>query len=208
MTGDLFDTVDQLKTRAREAMRAGDYPAALSDLGDAIALLADAHNDAHTVHPQDVHRELADCYGILGNIYRRMGDLLKALDMFERGAAFEGDACTNRTNAIILALMVDPASYANVRPTILEAVAILQRSANGARPDEWWTWSDLGLMRALSGDREGALAAFDRMQQAGAAQEGIASVNKLLGVLHGALDEYEPDLAAHIAAVRAHLSTL
>ncbi len=210
MTGDLFQHVGDLKESARGLMRSGDYSAALDALSDAVTLLLDAHEQSGTsgaIDAGDVRRELAACYGILGNIFRRMGDPVQALAMFKRGAAYEDDVCENRTNAIILTLMMHPEQLDAIRPSVLEARAILQGQVADARRDDIWAWSDLGVMRLLSGQHEPGRAAFERVVALGAAPAARASIERLLGVLSEALADSAPETAQAIGVARRVLES-
>lgn len=207
MTDDLFQHVGDLKESARELMRGGEYAAALDALSDAVTLLLDAHERPGAIDARAVRRELAACYGILGNIFRRMGDPVQALAMFKRGAAYEDDVCDNRTNAIILTLMMHPDQLDAIRPSVLEARAILQGQVEDARHDDVWAWSDLGLMRLLSGQYEPGRAAFERVVALGASAATRASIERLLHVLDEALADSAPETAQAIAAARRVLGS-
>src|ERR1700693_4132274 len=170
---DIFLQVTTLKESAKANRDFSDYESALEDLNQAVEVLmqeaSTTHEDSYKDH---IDRELADCYGMKGGIFRRLAQtkqsdaklfklyLEKAKDCYKNGKEFEKDDSYNLSNFIIINILIDPMQLIYQQPSIADVLAKIQEQVMGKRRDQWWAWSDLGLFKLLSGDKQGALEAY------------------------------------------------
>jgi len=193
---DIFLQVTTLKESAKANRDFSDYESALEDLNQAVEVLmqeaSTTHEDSYKDH---IDRELADCYGMIGGIYRRLAQinesdsklfksyLEKALDSYKNGKEIEKDDSYNESNFIIINILINPMQLINQKKEILEVLSKIQEQVKGKRRDQWWAWSDLGLFKLLSGDKQGALEAYSQFKQKGARETDYESTLAVLSDL-------------------------
>jgi len=131
---DLSDRLNPYKMRAQrykkaamQAKREGDLDRANAEFEEARYVMGEAFAEiesggrfnATLVGPvdqatKDQASELADCWGILGGIYREEGDIKKAIDAYDSGYKFEKEpkyeiqSTYNTVNRLVLPLLTHP----------------------------------------------------------------------------------------------------
>jgi tetratricopeptide (TPR) repeat protein len=111
-------------------------------------------------------RELVEVHGARAGLLRRVGDAASALEAYSIGAALERqfvpESTYNRTNEIKYGLLTGMANLTDLSPDIevLEREMTRSLNENPELGDSGWAWADLGDLRALRGDREGAERAY------------------------------------------------
>jgi hypothetical protein len=190
--------VEKLKQKAKSDRDFDDLPAALSKLEKCIELLRHELTDSAELPEHEdaafrskIEKELADCYGMSGGIYRRAAmrasgherdkQLESAQTMYELGAGFERDDSYNLTNTIVIPLLRDPGLIVPLQPEIARARdKVRQQVEGGPRGKQWWAWADLGLLSLLVGDLNGALHAYAQFRRLGAgAMDYQSTINVL-----------------------------
>jgi tetratricopeptide (TPR) repeat protein len=213
---DLTRVVARAKSRKEEAKdlrEEKNVAAAVQLLERAVALLTDAAvavrlDDA--VAPgkpmRDLATQLADCLGMLGGNYRRLGALERARDCFERGRRYEESpllmvmSSYNAVNAIVTAILSQAGDPDTQRGKLQSAVAVISRQVRGERRSDQWAWADLALCHLLLGDRDAALRSYARMRDLG----GDGAMRSIVPVL----DELRPAAASRAADIAAALEAL
>ena len=196
-----MEKVDSLKGRAQTNRDFGDYSAALEDLDNAIAHLDSTLKALETDTSEQVEtlryklaRELGDCYGMKGGIYRRQDDLENAEATYEAGRKYEQDFnipdTYNRTNVIVLRLLRDPHDHAALRPIILDCWEIVHDQIKGKNKNKWWAWADFGLLNLLRVNleetedqahfRQEARNAYEQFKKNGAGMQHFESTIEVL----------------------------
>jgi tetratricopeptide (TPR) repeat protein len=157
-------------------------------------------------------RELADCYGIKGGIYRRQGKLEDAKAMYEAGFKYEQDYnipdTYNRTNVIVLRLLLDPGDHKALGQTIEECRVIIQDQVKGKNKNKWWAWADLGLLNLLSVNlketdrrafyRKEAHNAYEQFKNSGAGMQHFESTVEVLKQLKQSFEKVDKATASLI----------
>jgi hypothetical protein len=196
--------VAKLKQEAKAARDFEDFQTAASVLDKAIEILLGEWNHLRSeVGPEMgayrsvVEKELADCYGIKGGLYRRAAMeasgaekdalLADAERMYKEGSRFERDDSYNLTNTIVIPLIRNPACLHELQPKAVEARDEVGRQLQGVRATQWWAWADLGLLNLLVGDYDGALQAYAQFGRAGAQSKDFKSTISVLEDLRRAL---------------------
>jgi tetratricopeptide (TPR) repeat protein len=150
----------------------------------------------------DLARLLADCHGRKGGIYRRKGELEKALESYRLGwdqeQKYEIVDSYNLTNALMLSVLLDPAALTAKQEEIKRAADTVERQVRSTRGDQWWAWADLGLLSLLRRDTaswQKAQAAYEQYALAGARAPDFASTIGVLQQCHDQLAATAPDVA-------------
>ena len=211
---DVMADVSLVKDEAKLLRDGHDYKGAIVLLQQGIELINRSGWDKGLgagSQPTDAQRKmawhLADCYGMLGGNYRRANDLDKAIGAFDLGRACEEDprlrvsSSYNTVNAIVARIESGRGEVASHIKVLRLATATLERqifdpemAADSRRADRW-AWADLGLCRLLSGDEEGALAAYRRFAELGDAAS-IRSSSEVLQRLADTLEKHGDSAAA------------
>lgn len=166
---DVLEQVSGLKGSAQTNRDFEDYPDALQDLDDAILCLDSALRELEGKDPGEVEhfetlrlklaREIADCYGMKGGIYRRQEKLEDAEAMYGEGGKYEHDYnipdTYNRTNVIVLRLLRHPKDHEALGAIIRASRDIVQDQVKGKNKNKWWAWADFGLLSLLSVNLKG-----------------------------------------------------
>jgi tetratricopeptide (TPR) repeat protein len=201
----LTSLVKAAKEEAKDLRDDNDMPGAIDVLKDTIARMEESPLAVELVTEgpasEPVRRlatQLADCWGMLGGNYRRLGDLKDAQEAFERGRVYEKsdrlqvDSSYNLVNAITLPLErghgLRAADLAN---DLREAVRSIERQVNGKRRTDRWAWADLAECRLLLGERDQALLDYERARDLGD-EETTRSIVAVLQRLHSAMRRSDP----------------
>jgi tetratricopeptide (TPR) repeat protein len=202
-----FSLVAKLKQEAKAARDFDDFSIALEALDKAIKLLKTALENGLALPENqrpapisDIKRELADCYGMKGGLYRRESTghhgaqrdalLAKAEEMYESGAALEQNDSYNLTNTIVIPLLRNPDRLPELRPKAIAARDEVQRQVDGPRRSQWWAWADLGLLNLLAGESSRALQAYAQFGRVGAQVQDCQST---INVLHDLKNNWPSD---------------
>lgn len=189
------------KEEAKEFRDDGDIVAAIDTLLGAVATLdgSPLAKDLTLVEvpsPQQkkLAFQLADCLGMLGGNYRRLGELTHALAAFVRGQEIEESeklevpSSYNLVNAITLPLEMKTQTPTQLQPALNRAVAAIKRQVDHEeRRNDRWAWADLAECQLLLGDLDDAKDSYARMCELGNA-DTIVSVVAVLRRLKVALE--------------------
>lgn len=181
--------------------------AARKDLVSAVKLLEDAQKHTNNEeYKRALARELADCYGMLGGIYRRKAEqegsesnLKDAATMYERGLQSEADDSYNLSNSLVISILLDPSSLEEKQIEIKDAISKVQTQIRGQRRDQWWAWADLGLFNLLIGDIFAAQDAYKQFISLGARSSDCKSVIAVLRNLYAVLSTVGSPFAQSVA---------
>ena len=134
----------------------------------------------------EVAKELADCWGILGGVYRAQGDLANASAAYDRGFAYESGrrfnilSSYNLVNRLVVRILQRPGllsappppvgdvagALAKTMPELLREAAVeIERQIRDGRKDRTWAQADLVMVRLLGG-LEGVDAALAALEDA------------------------------------------
>lgn len=190
---EVLKEVSRLKGSAQTDREFEDYDSALQTLDDATTLLDPLLSEIKKVKDTEqvehyetlrfkLARELSDCYGMKGGIYRRLGALDLAENMYEKGAQYEQGFnipdTYNRTNVIVLKLLRDPNKLEALGEMIRASRNLVQDQVNGKNKNKWWAWADFGLLNLLIANledsehpgffRNEAHSAYEKFKETGA----------------------------------------
>lgn len=201
----LLEEVGNLHRRSRAYTQRERFPEAARYLEEAIALLEPELSAARERETESgvaprLALSLADTYGRLGGVLRRMGDLGQARAAYRKGAELEGDPALQlvnsycSTNALVLEFLLsgEGPEYAD-RVRAARQTTLAQ--AEGPRREDWWAWAEVAILAVLLGDAEAATGAFERFSRAGARPADIDSVTPVLAEI-AARAEKSPDVAS------------
>ena len=123
---DLFETVRDLKTKAKNRRDLGRYQKGIEILGKAISLLTQELNANKALECKSkIASELSDCHGLTGGIYRRWGlasaneqergeRLIESIKAYDKGYEFESkekygiDDSYNLLNRLLGRILFEP----------------------------------------------------------------------------------------------------
>jgi tetratricopeptide (TPR) repeat protein len=213
VTSPIFATADRLSALAKRHSARGEHEEATQLQREAVKIYRDIYNQ-RILDPADseidnrerneVAHRLADQEGRLGGVYRRAGQLRPALDSYTRGAELEIewqlDDTYNRTNKIILALLLDPENLPALVGEIEQTADLVRSQVDRTRRDQWWAWADMGLLSLLSGRPRDAMWAYDHFADTGARRGDYESTISVLRELKAALSAAAPERSAELAA--------
>lgn len=122
----------------------------------------------------EVAKQLADCWGVLGGVWRAQGELASAREAYDKGYRYESSrrfnilATYNRVNRLIVRILQNPELLADPPPLITdmeeherktmpellgEAAEEIKRQMHAGRQDKAWAAADLAMVRLLGGLR-------------------------------------------------------
>lgn len=203
---DVLMQAKRLKESAKANRDFDELEEALNDLNKAISYLIpiDAQVEDGD-YKTALRRELADCYGMMGGIYRRLankGDLKRNLEesaeMYRKGLVYEIDDSYNLSNSVVIPILIDPLNLKKQQKEIREGIKLIQEQVRGKRKDQWWAWADLGLFNLLIGDDAEALKAYRHFTKVGARAQDYESTLSVLRELKDVLHETEATVAQSI----------
>jgi hypothetical protein len=182
------DALEAQKHAPEEARE--QFEMAAETVRDAIGYLrrlGDPDPRALDLAPEDeveIARQLADCWGMLGGVYRAAGELSNAKDAYDTGAVYEKSPrfrilnTYNQVNRLVVRILEQPDLLSPagdvvtdlperrdvpMRALLREMADEIERQLHEGRPDRPWALADLLMVRVL-GELEGvgaALAALD-----------------------------------------------
>ncbi len=199
---------DAYRKRDREADALAAFKKGADFLQEAVLKLKAADGG-------DVPTDLAETYGALGGLLRRIGDARQddALQAYSDGARLEKDfnlsSTYNRLNAIKLNLLKGKRSLAELE----NEIALLANSIEGnLRTDSelresGWAYADLGDCYVLSGNLDDAKDAYEKFIKK-AEINSPESTLMILGQLAEKLIELRDPLADRVTSAIESLKTL
>jgi tetratricopeptide (TPR) repeat protein len=176
VTNPIFAAADGLSAKAKRHSARGEHEEAIRLQREAVETYREIYNQR--IHDpvdseidererNEVAHRLADHEGRLGGVYRRAGQLGPALDSYTRGTELEIewqlDDTYNRTNKIILALLLDPGNLSALVAEIEQTADLVRSQVDRTRRDQWWAWADMGLLSLLAGRPRDAMWAYDHL---------------------------------------------
>jgi tetratricopeptide (TPR) repeat protein len=153
---------------------------------------------------QKLAGEVADCFGISGGAYRRMGKIDEAIEMYDKGYEYEANpdyeiqSSYNLVNRIVLRILENPILLHEMRNSIKEAISILQNQIKSTRDRDWWAWADLGLLRILNYENDLALEAYKKIKSLGPSESNIESMINVLKSLETQIISVDRNLSSSI----------
>jgi tetratricopeptide (TPR) repeat protein len=214
----IVDLAKAAKEEAKDLRDDGDVPGAIRVLLDTLAqmdqspLAAKLESDRPSAPVKRLAGQLADCLGMLGGNYRRIGELERARQTFGRGRIYEEssrlgvNASYNLVNSITLPLESGAATPSDLTADLRGAVEALERQVEGNRRTDRWAWADLAECRLLLGELDQALKDYERVRDLGD-DDTLRSVVTVLARLEEALKSSDPSVASHLSDAIAALSS-
>lgn len=210
---DLTANIAALKKEADGYKTDREYRDAIGTLRDAIELIDrsgwESDPSLKREERNNIAWHLADCLGMMGGHHRRLGQLERALEAFERGRQYEKnqqyriDSSYNTVNAIVVPIESGSRDATSQGAALREAVATLEYQIHSpemgekSRKRDRWAYADLGQCRLLLGDvREAATAYEDFIRLSNAGE--IGSACRVLTSIAGALDKMQDDKARFV----------
>src|SRR5580704_8326901 len=198
------------KEEAKDRRDAGDIVAAVEVLEETVKALSAsplaagleaAASPSKPMH--DLASQLADCLGMLGGNYRRLGRLSDAQAAFESGRVYEESpslevmSSYNLINAITLPIESDGRALSAQRPYLEKAVTAISRQVRDDRRNDRWAWADLAQCQLLLGDEAEAIQSYRRVRDLGD-EDTVASVTAVLERLGNAVPVLKSRILAAI----------
>jgi tetratricopeptide (TPR) repeat protein len=212
---EVLDTVQHLKDSAKTNRDFGDFYEALDDLEEAIEILKQElaaveqfgppKEETQVLLRQKLGSELADCHGMAGGVYRRLGDFARSSAMYEAGRGYEQDPAYglvdsyNLTNSIVVQILADGRNLFTLHQEILNAAETVDRQVEEKRREQWWAWCDVGVLALLNRNSERAREAYRRFKEKGALAKHFDSTIEVLEGLRDALKPVEPSISSSIS---------
>jgi tetratricopeptide (TPR) repeat protein len=136
-------------------------------------------------YKEELRKELADCYGMAGGLYRRLEDYENSAQMYRQGKEYERDDSYNLVNSIVVPILQHPEKLEDeeTKHEIHAARKIVEEQVKEKRRRQWWAWADLGLLCVLADDVEGAVNAYDKFKETGARAQDYESTRAVLDTL-------------------------
>jgi tetratricopeptide (TPR) repeat protein len=169
-TGDIQRTVTLHRRRGDALTRAGRDDEANQAYEKALRVIDGAMADPSVMEEAAVDpvkaADVADLLGVRGGLLRRLGRLDKALESYQAGAEIETrhnlPVTYNRANAAKVALISGNRSLGQLHEELVALGEALERrlSTDERAADDAWLWADLGDVRLLLDDEDGAVAAY------------------------------------------------
>lgn len=136
----------------------------------------------------EVAEQLADCWGMLGGVYRAQGDLEQSKLAYDSGYRYESSKrfnilnTYNQVNRLVLRIILNPELLADVPPLVTDgadnekrpmldllhdAADEIERQLREGRRDRAWALADLVMVRVLGrlDGIDGALSALDESSE-------------------------------------------
>lgn len=137
-----------------------DFDSAIENLDRAISYLEPMlieleEMDSHQASEDKLKlaKELADCYGSKGGIFRRQKLLEDAEKMYKKGCNYEVKYkipdTYNQINVIVLKLLRNPDEHVKLEPIISNSLKIIEQRVIDKDKNNWWAWADFGLLNLL-----------------------------------------------------------
>lgn len=218
---DLNRDIIALKKEAEASKSDRDYEGAIDVLRYAVALIDSTGWETDTSLKRDERNQvawhLADCLGMIGGHYRRLGQLGEALKNFERGRQFEQDpqyridSSYNTVNAIVVPIETRSHDATSQEAALRKAVKTLEyqiyspEMGEKSRKPDRWAYADLGQCRLLLGELKEATAAYDDFIRLSNAGE-MGSASRVLKGIADALVEMHDDKALVVTSGIARLN--
>lgn len=221
---DILQTVTLYRSQGDAAARRGKDEEAKEAWNTGLSL-SDKGFDALSIPPAvtpaearsrdlEVATEAAELLGVRGGLLRRLGRNRDALENYRYGSVWEASRdlaqTYNRTNAIKLALIVGDRTVAQLHDELVSFRDALERrlSTDERAAEAAWLWADLGDVRLLLGDDQGAGSAYRDF----AAKARTESPTATLAVLREIVDALEkhgdPDAARTAATLNKVEATI
>lgn len=192
---DLTNELEPLKRRSRyhrnealEALKEGDTEQAAEEFESSREAIRDALHRLQDLGTPDlsslkraseaeitIAEQLADCWGILGGVYRSQGNLDEARNAYDKGYEYESNtrfnvlSTYNRVNRLVVRILQNPDLLSDSSPQVvdIEEPATMrhllrktdeeiERQLREGRRDRAWALADLAMVRLL-----GSLQNFD-----------------------------------------------
>jgi hypothetical protein len=162
-------------------------------------------------YKDELRQELADCYGMMGGVYRRLSqdprlsaDAVKAYledseKMYKIGYDFAVDDSYNLSNLVVIPILINPERLDEYKPFIEDSRVKIEALVRGKRKYDWWAWTDLGLFNLLVCDYPSAKAAYEQATQLGARSPNYKSTISVLEQLKKALSTAKSPTAKSVA---------
>jgi tetratricopeptide (TPR) repeat protein len=222
--------IAKVKTREAEAKQFkldGDHQDAIDVLREAIHLIEQSGwrervDSMETVTDEErrVAEHLAECYGMMGGIYRALPNGLKsAVECFASGRKYEADlrfkiqSSYNLVNELILPIEMGLTTSESLRPDFERAVSVLKHQvADTGRLDDLratrrldrWAWADLGECHLLAGNLTEAIKSYQRFTELAEPRQ-IRSARVVLEQLAEVMLSREPEAAERVRQAVEHL---
>lgn len=201
---DLSSQVESYKLRSRrhrnkalEALEGGDAERAEAEFGQSLRAMEGAiqylkeigvpdpeSGEGASAGEVEVAQQLADCWGMVGGVYRAQRRLAEAKDAYDNGYEFESSkrfnilSTYNRVNRLVVRILQSPQLLSDSPPAVTdvpgregetipallsEAAEEVERQLREGRKDRTWALADLVMVRLLGGlgGVDAALSAFD-----------------------------------------------
>jgi hypothetical protein len=205
----------KLQLKAAEERSLGNWATAERALREAIPLLRAELDDREAIFPtgsdatKAVAAQLADCWGSLGGILRRLGNDAAALESYRQGKdlemneAYQIESTYNRIQWIVLRVLANPDVLHDPKEQRFtsELAALQRRKASDA-----WAWADVLLLAILSDNNPLAIEAFNAIDTASTIDDvyksGLPVLERLASVvpdhegLQRAIRKYKAKVAA------------
>jgi tetratricopeptide (TPR) repeat protein len=212
---DLLRTVMVYRRKGDAAARRGEHQEARQAWSTGLEVSEEVF-DALSITPEldpiqagslgtEVAVEAAELMGVRGGLLRRLGRVSDALKSYRKGALVERDhdllQTYNRANAIKYSLIDGDKTLAQLHDELAEFQEWLDRrvSTDERAADESWLWADLGDMRMLLGDDQGAELAYQNFVEKARSDSPISTFAVLRDIVAALYEHGDPD-AERIAA--------
>ena len=208
------------REEAKEARDDGDTDEAIAVLQSAASMVDRSEylsqvrqSDNLSDADKEVFFLLADIYGMLGNHYRRCGNLDGARAAFARGAEIElnpwygVDSSYSMMGGLVMDVISGDWKTEDKIRAMNDVVDEIARQTRGSRRLDVWAWADRAQGEVLLGRVDDAYASYDRYRQL-ASEDEVASSRSVLETLHDMVAEQgEEETAGHLADAIGWLGT-
>ncbi len=187
---DLKNELEPLKRRSRyhrnealEALKEGDTKQATEEFESSREAIREAIRRLQDLGAPDlsspkraseaeitIAEQLADCFGILGGVYRSKGDLREARNAYDEGNKYESSNrfnvlnTYNRVNRLVVRILENPDLLSDSSPPVMDIEGAptmrqllketdeeIERQLREGRRDRAWALADLAMVRLLGG---------------------------------------------------------
>jgi tetratricopeptide (TPR) repeat protein len=223
---DLLRTVTLYRRKGDAAARRGDHQEAerawntgltvSEELFDALSITPELEPTQAQSLDADVAVEAAELLGVRGGLLRRLGRAPDALKSYRKGAQVERShelpQTYNRANAIKYTLIDGDKTLAQLHDELTEFQEWLNRrvSTDERAADESWLWADLGDIRLLLGDDQGAESAYQNFVEKARSDSPISTLAVLKEIVAALYENGDPDsarVADSLASVEPTITT-
>jgi hypothetical protein len=221
MDNDTSAVIEQavaLKASAKSARQDEDWESALEDIEEAIEILKHSNGSNLARERQLLNAELADTYGTLGGIHRRLAltldsearqrHLVESFEAYNEGYELEADlplreaSTYNQVNRILAKVLVAPDDVAGpeIAVELRAAEEAVQIQVAGSRQKDPWAYCDLCTLQALSND-EAAWTTLAQLRRLRPPAFVMQSWSTTLNPLASAVGPRSPELVRLAEAV-------